>query len=65
MNTPHKNDRSQTRVSTPASSRFRIAAPAWQVTRTRDFGVGYGNSSGYATDRHYVDNWGQARFRLV
>lgn len=31
--------------------------------RDRDFGVGYGNSSGYASGRRYADNWGNARFR--
>lgn len=65
MNSPRKNDRNETRVASPASNRFRIAAPAWQVTRTRDFGTGYGNSSGYASERRYVDDWGQTRFRLV
>lgn len=30
--------------------------------RPRDFGVGYGNSSGYASTRRYADNWGNARF---
>lgn len=31
--------------------------------RDRDFGVGYGNSSGYASGRRYADNWGNTRFR--
>ena len=29
----------------------------------RDFGVGYGNSSGYGTDRHYVTDWAPQMFR--
>jgi hypothetical protein len=33
------------------------------VHRDRDFGVGYGNSSGYATDRRYVAEWSPQRFR--
>lgn len=31
--------------------------------RARDFGVGYGNSSGYARDKRYTSDWGQLRFR--
>lgn len=34
------------------------------VYRDREAGVGYGNSSGYATDRRYARGWtGQPRFR--
>ncbi|MEZ0471821.1 hypothetical protein [Luteimonas salinilitoris] len=33
--------------------------------RTRDFGVGYGSSSGYATDRHYIGNHLVSRFRCA
>ena len=33
--------------------------------RTRDFGVGYGSSSGYASERRYTQDWGQVRFRLA
>ena len=34
------------------------------VYREREAGVGYGNSSGYATDRRYARGWnGQPRFR--
>ena len=32
--------------------------------RERDFGVGYGRSSGYASQRQYANGWsGQLRFR--
>jgi len=34
-----------------------------QAARSRDFGVGYGNSSGYASGRRYASNWGNERFR--
>ena len=40
------------------------AAPA-RIHRERDFGVGYGNSSGYATDRRYAQDWMQPRFRCA
>ena len=33
--------------------------------RERDFGIGYGNSSGYGTEEHYVHPWGPDRFRCV
>ncbi|MFC3815632.1 hypothetical protein [Lysobacter sp. GCM10012299] len=41
------------------------AAPVHHVHRERDFGVGYGNSSGYASDRHYTSNWMPNRFGFV
>lgn len=39
--------------STPSSARYR----------ERGFGIGYGASSGYAQDKRYTSDWGQARFR--
>lgn len=35
------------------------------VHRPRDFGVGYGNSSGYGSDRHYIDGHVDPIFRCV
>ncbi|WP_226467470.1 hypothetical protein [Luteimonas panaciterrae] len=43
---------------TPEPSEFR------RESRTRDFGVGYGRSSGYASSRRYTSNWGNARFEF-
>jgi hypothetical protein len=34
-----------------------------RIHRERDFGVGYGSSSGYASNRSYADNRGQTFFR--
>ena len=31
----------------------------------RDFGVGYGTSSGYASARRYASDWGPTRFRCA
>lgn len=31
----------------------------------REFGTGYGNSSGYASHKRYVRDWGNARFRFA
>lgn len=46
---------------------IRIAVPQGKrraVYREREAGVGYGNSSGYASERRYVRGWdGQPRFR--
>lgn len=39
------------------------AAARREQHRARDFGVGYGNSSGYSSGKRYADNWGNARFR--
>lgn len=39
-------------------------APVRHRHRERDFGVGYGNSSGYASYRRYSSNWAQPRFRF-
>ena len=36
-----------------------------RVHRERDFGVGYGNSSGYGTRRRYTTPWAQPRFRFA
>ena len=41
------------------------ATPRVDRNRVREFGVGYGNSSGYATARRYASNWGAPRFRCA
>lgn len=49
-------------TSTP-SARIRIESRA--PHRERDFGVGYGSSSGYAAanDRRYAQSWAKTLFR--
>jgi hypothetical protein len=42
----------------------RTPAPSRHMYRARDFGVGYGNSSGYASDKRYTPSWGQPRFKF-
>jgi hypothetical protein len=55
----------------PRSPRPAVAAQAAPAAprreyRERDFGVGYGRSSGYASARRYVAPWnGQPHFRCV
>jgi hypothetical protein len=52
--------------STSSQNRTAPAAPVRHVHRERDFGVGYGNSSGYASSRRYTGNdWAQPRFRCA
>ena len=59
-------------VNAIATPSFRKAAneaaavqPARRERRERDFGIGYGNSSGYAATRRYVNDWGLTRFRCA
>ena len=47
-----------------APARVHDAAPHARY-RSRDFGVGYGTSSGYAAARRYAPNASPSRFRLV
>lgn len=56
------------RTQTPSnpSSKPSAALPSRHIHRERDFGVGYGNSSGYASTRRYADTRGQQpRFRCM
>ena len=41
------------------------AASIRHVHRERDFGVGYGNSSGYGRERRYTSNGFAPRFRCA
>ena len=50
-------------ASNAAADRRFTATPARY--RSRDFGTGYGNSSGYAAARRYTPVGQPARFRLV
>lgn len=40
------------------------SAPSRHMYRARDFGIGYGKSSGYASDKRYTPTWGQPRFKF-
>src|SRR3546814_857423 len=59
----------QTRIPTTSAPRRQparsTARPASyrDAPRNRDFGVGYGNSSGYASGKHYATNWANVYFR--
>lgn len=42
-----------------------LSAKARRSYRTPSFGIGYGSSSGYGTDKRYSTDWGQIRFRCA
>ena len=42
-----------------------VQAPVRHVHRPRDFGIGYGNSSGYGRDRRYTSNGFAPLFRCA
>lgn len=56
----------QTRSELRSCTERRIAtAPSGRRThRARDFGVGYGSSSGYASEKRYTPAWSNPRFRF-
>lgn len=56
---------SNVRTNAQTADAVVVPMPTRHVRRERDFGVGYGNSSGYASSRRYVDNRDQPRFRCV
>lgn len=62
MSTVRYLERRKTPRPTTATSPVTGAAPA-RIHRERDFGVGYGSSSGYGSNRHYADTRGQTFFR--
>jgi hypothetical protein len=39
--------------------------PVRRERRERDFGIGYGRSSGYASAKRYASDWGLTRFRCI
>lgn len=66
MTTLRTIDRSSTTRPVTVSETPVIQQASTQLRRReRDFGVGYGNSSGYASDKRYASAWGQLRFRCV
>ena len=57
-------DRRRSPRAATASTSPVPAQPTRREYRERDFGVGYGRSSGYASDRRYASDWtGALRFR--
>jgi hypothetical protein len=47
----------------PVAPTVPVVANAYRKYPARDFGVGYGTSSGYASSKRYAKDWGNARFQ--
>ncbi len=50
--------------SSASQALIDAVAKARLMRRERDFGIGYGRSSGYGLDRRYTSDWGAPRFRF-
>lgn len=59
------NPQTNERHTTTIRPNLQPLAPPRREHRERDFGIGYGNSSGYVSHRRYSSNWGDARFRCA
>lgn len=61
------NVQTQDRRNVPSPSQTDNIVPlkARREHRARDYGVGYGSSSGYASERRYTNDWGLTRFRCA
>ena len=60
---PRRRDPKADRRAPPAPP--KAMPQVRHLHRERDFGIGYGNSSGYGREEHYVHPWGPDRFRCV
>ena len=66
MTTQHSHSTSsfpRTFPRAPVTPAKPVVANAYRQYPARDFGVGYGNSSGYASGKRYAKDWGNARFQ--
>jgi hypothetical protein len=52
-------------ITAPTGAIANVQAPIRHVHRQRDFGIGYGNSSGYGRDRSYTSNGFAPLFRCA
>ncbi len=67
MNATHTHATLAPRTPVAVPSRVEFASQSTHTPsryRDRDFGVGYGSSSGYALDKRYTSDWAQAPFRF-
>jgi len=46
-----------------ATGEVQHTRPEHHVHRAREFGIGYGNSSGYGIDQHFIDGHVDPMFR--
>jgi hypothetical protein len=52
-----------TQTNAPAKT-VNVVTPR-PARRERDFGIGYGHSSGYGSAKRYTNDWGLTRFRFA
>lgn len=52
-------------VPRPLPPPLQFPNPPRHLHRRRDYGIGYGNSSGYGSEQHYVDGHVDPIFRCV
>lgn len=65
MNRQIAPETTATHPEAPRADENVIPFDARRAYRDRDFGIGYGRSSGYAADKRYTSDWGQPRFRCA
>ena len=64
MNALRISDRTPTSL-VPRSTIVPATTPSRPPRRERDFGIGYGTSSGYGSTRHYAPTHSARLFRCV
>ena len=52
-------------TNAPAKTAPVVVLQPRPVRRERDFGIGYGRSSGYGSAKRYTNDWGLTRFRCA
>lgn len=60
-----QNNNNDRREAAPTTQNVQPIAKARRTHRERDFGVGYGSSSGYASGKRYTSDWAQPHFRCA
>lgn len=62
---PSKKFDQKDRRDRPETPPVQFVEPGPHLHRQRDFGIGYGNSSGYGSDLHYGDGHVDPIFRCT
>jgi hypothetical protein len=54
--------RTATKPADADRTQLPVTTQSRHLHRERDFGIGYGNSSGYASRRRYTSSWAPSQF---